>query len=239
MAKRKRKKSRRSQSRSPSAYRRRVRQADEVLARNGVEIGDDNWQALVLEWYVPKEPERNMMTRYIAAHEQELGANWAREVLRMEVHFQAGDYEQIIEHHKRVFPRYPRCALVEMWVADQVFRHAGDFWRARQMYRYVVESLPDHPKTCYELGFMSYLLGDFPGALDWFNRAAERVANDDVELGARIFSNRGLVHYLLNSDREPAIADVEEALRRKPDYPQAQESLRVLRSNEKIRWMQW
>jgi hypothetical protein len=73
-----------------------VRQADEVLSRNGVEIRADNWQQLALDWFASEEPERGALARYIADHEQELGIPWAREVLRMEVFFQAKDYLQII-----------------------------------------------------------------------------------------------------------------------------------------------
>lgn len=226
---RRRKKPRRPSALPASAYRRNVRQADEVLSRNSVEIRGDNWQQLALDWFASEEPERGMLTRYIADHQRRLGVPWARELLRMEVFFQAEDHLQIIEHYDRAFSRYPRCPVVEMWVADQVFRHGGDFWRARQMYRYAVDRLPEHPKPHYELGFMSYLLGDFPGALGRFNQAAGLVADDDVEMGARVFYNRGLVRYFLDGDRKTAIADIKEALRRKPDYAQAQEALRGLR----------
>ncbi|HET90009.1 MAG TPA: hypothetical protein ENN99_04600 [Chloroflexi bacterium] len=230
MAKRKRKKSRPS-----SPYQRNVRQADEALDRQGIEIQEDNWQALVLEWYAPKEPERSMMARYIAKHEHELGVDWAREVLRMEVYFQVGDYEQIIEHHKRAFSRYPRCALVEMWVAEQVFRQAGDFWCARSMYHYVIEHLPEHPKPYYEMGFMGYLLGDFTGALDWFNQAAERATEAHGEIAARVFYNRGITRYLLEGDRKAVIADMQEALRYKRDYAQAKQVLRDMRDRREMR----
>jgi len=218
-------------------YQRNIRQADDILAGEGVEIRPDNWQQLALDWFVPNEPERDQLARYIANHEPELGVLWARELLRLEVFFQAKDHAQIIAHYDRAFARYPRCALVEMWVADQIYRHAGDFWRARQMYRYAVDHLPEHPKPHYELGFMSFLVGDFSGALDCFNQAAERVADDDMEMGARVFYNRGMVRFALDGDREAAITDVQEALRRKPDYPQAKEALRGLRG--KIRWVPW
>jgi tetratricopeptide (TPR) repeat protein len=238
---RKRKRTRQAQPRQgprvSSVYQRNIRQADDILAGEGVEIRSDNWQQLALDWFVPSGPERDELARYIAVHEPELGVPWARDLLRLEVFFQAKDYTQIIAHYDRAFSRYPRCALVEMWVADQIYRHAGDFWRARQMYRYAVDHLPDHPKPYYELGFMSYLLGDFHSALDWFNQAAERVAGDDVEMGARVFYNRGMVRFALDGDREAAITDVGEALRRKPDYPQAKEALRGLRG--KIRWVPW
>ena len=157
------------------------------------------------------------MARYIIDHERELGVAWARELLRMTVYFQVDDYVQVIEHYERALSRYPRCALVELWVADQVFRHGGAFWRARGMYRYAIEHLPDHPKPYYEMGFMSYLLGDFPGAVDWFDQAAERVTEDDAELAASVFYNRALVRYFLDGDKKTAIAGVKEALRRKPD----------------------
>jgi tetratricopeptide (TPR) repeat protein len=220
-----------------SGYRRNVQQADAVLAHNGAEVRADNWQELAMEWFAPKEPERSALAAYIATHEDRLGVAWAQEVLRMEVFFQAGDHLQIVEHFERAFARYPRCAVMELWVADMVFRHGGDFWRARRMYRYALETLPDHPKPYYELGFMSYLLGDFPGALDQFNRAAERLREDDNEMAARVFYNRGLVRYFLDGDKQAAIADVQEALRRKPDYPQAKDALRGLRG--KARWVPW
>jgi len=234
---RKRKRTRQARSRATPAYRKNVRQADDILAKEGVDIRPDNWQQLALDWFVPDEPERGELARYIADHEPQLGVAWAREVLRLEVFFQAKDYSQVIAHYERALSRYPRCALVEMWVADQFFRHQGDFWRARRMYRYAIEHLPDQGKPYYELGFMSYLLGDFSGALGWFHQAAGRVSEDDVEIAARIYYNRGIVRVLAEGDREAAIADVEEALRRKPDYPQAQEALRGLRG--KIRWVPW
>ena len=237
---RKQKRSRRPSARPSSPYQRNVQKADELLSRNDIEPRDDNWQQLALHWFAPEEPERSMLADYIADHEDKLGVSWARELLRLEVFFQVEDHLLIIEHYDQVFSRYPRCALVEMWVADQIFRHGGDFWRARQMYWCAIENLPNHPKPYYELGFMSYLLGDFPGAMDWFNQAADRVADDDVELGARIFYNRGLVRYFLDGDKQAAIADVKEALRRKPDYPQAKESLRGLRSRwGRLRLVPW
>jgi len=122
-------------------------------------------------------------------------------------------------------------------VADQVYRHAHDFWRARRMYQYALAELPGYVKPRYELGFMSYLLGDFPGALDWFNQAAALVADDDTGLGAQVFLNRGVVRYLLEGDKRAAIADVAEALRRRSDYPQAKETLRGLKGSP--RWMPW
>jgi tetratricopeptide (TPR) repeat protein len=110
-----------------------------------------------------------------------------------------------------------------MRVADQVFRHTGGLWRTRQIYRYAIEHLPGHAKPYYELGVMSYLLGDFPGALGRFNQAAERMPDDNLEMAARILYNRGIVRYLVDGNKEAAIAHVEEALKRMPDYPQAKE----------------
>jgi tetratricopeptide (TPR) repeat protein len=239
MAKRKRRKSRRRESRAPSLYVQKVRRADVTLTQNSVEIRDDNWQEAALDWFVPKEPERTMLARYIAEHEDKLGVAWARELLRMEVYFQVGDHEQIIEHYDRAFARYPRCALVEMWVADQVFRLAGDFWRARPMYRYAIAHLPEHPKPYYEMGYMSYVLGDFDGALSWFNQAAERVSDAHGEIAARVFYNRGIVRYFLGGDKETVIADMKEALRYKRDYVQARQTLRGLRGRREVRFVPW
>ena len=239
MSKRKHKRKPGRSAAPPAAagYRRGIHQADAVLAHNGVDIRADNWQQLALEWFAPEEPEHSALAAYIAAYADRLGIAWAREVLRLEIFFQAGEHLLIVEHYDKALSRYPRCAVLELWVADMVFRYGGDFWRARRMYCYALENVPEHPKPYYELGFMSYLLGDFPGALDRFNRAAERVREGDVEVAARVFCNRGIVRYFLDGDKQAAIADVQEALRRKPDYPQAKDALRGLRG--KARWVPW
>ncbi len=49
--------------------------------------------------------------------------------------------------------------------------------------------------------------------------------------------NRGIVRYALDGDRKAAIADVQTALRLRPDYEQAKETLRGLRG--KVRWSPW
>lgn len=220
-----------------SEYRQGIRQADKAISRNHIEIRPDNWQEIALDCFTPDEPERGELARYIAANEDRLGAFWTREIVRLEVFFQTEEYLQIVAHYDRALSRYPRCALVEMRVADQVFRHAADFWCARRMYRYAIDTLPDHPKPYYELGFMSYLLGDYGGALDCYNQAVERLSDDDVEIGARVFCNRGIVRYFLDGDKAAAIADVKEALKRMPDYPLARDALSGLRG--KMRWMTW
>ena len=219
-------------------YAQAVRQADEVLAVNDAEIRPDNWQELAVAWFAPFEPERTALTEYIARYEQDLGVPWARQVLRLEVFIQARDQEQVIAHYDWALASYPRCAAIELWVADAVFRDAGDFWRARRMYQYAAEHLPDHFKSYQELGYLSYLVGDFPGALAWYEEAAERVGGEDKEMGARILYNLGLMRYVADGDRAAAITDLEEALRRYPDYEEAKRMLRSLRRKE-IRWVPW
>jgi tetratricopeptide (TPR) repeat protein len=236
-SKRKRRKKSRSRARVAPGYKRNLRQADEILDRNGTQVRPDNWQQLVLEWFAPDEPERSELARYVTAHERQLGVAWARQMLRMEIFLQVEDYEQVMAHYERAFARYPRCTLLEMYVADQIFRRSGDFWRARPMYHYAIAHFPDHPKPYYELGFMSFMLGDFAGALAWFNQAAERVLDYDVELGARVFYNRGMNRYIVEGNRQTALADIKKALELKPDYAQAKEALRGLRSN--VRWVPW
>jgi len=219
-----------------SSYRRLVRRADRVLEENDVDLRPDNWQQVVLDWLEPAGPDQDTLAAFMAAHETELGLPWAREMLRLEVFFQADDYEQIIAHYERGLSRYPRCGLVELWAADNVFRRAGDYWRARGMYCFAMEQMPDHPKPYYEVGFMHYLLGDFPGALDWFNQAADRVEADDAMLGSVIYYNRALVRYVVEGDRKAALADIREALRRRPDYAQAKVARQALRRGE-LRWI--
>ena len=219
-----------------SPYRQALRQADEIIARNGAEIRPDNWRQLALEWFTPHEPDQSELARYIAVHQDRLGVAWAREILRMEIFLQVQDYTTVIAHFDDAFRSYPHCALLEVWVAGYILRHNGDFWRARQMCLNAAVELPLFSKLFYELGFMNYLLGDFPGALDQFDRAATLVAADDVEGGARIFYNRGLVRFALGNKLD-ATSDVEEALRRKPEYLQAQVALRAFKG--KSRWVPW
>lgn len=219
-----------------SGYRQAIHQADEIIAKNGAELRPDNWQQIALEWFAPHEPDRSELVRYIAVHQDRLSVKWAREILRMQIFLEVQDYMAVVEHFDHAFRSYPRCALVEVWVAGYILRHSGDFWRARQMCLKAAAELPLFSKPFYELGFMNYLLGDFPGALEQFDRAAARVAADDAEGGARIFYNRGLVRFALG-DKQGATADAEEALRRKPDYHQAQLALRAFKG--KSRWIPW
>jgi tetratricopeptide (TPR) repeat protein len=218
-------------------YRQALAQADQALKMSDSQVGSDNWQELALEWFALGERDRSELARYIAAYEPQLGVSWSREILRLEIFFQVEDSALVIVHYDRALSRYPRCALIEMWVADQLFRDNGDFWRARPMYRYAAAELPAFAKPRYELGFMSYLLGDFATALDWFNQAVARLTDDETELGARTFYNRGLMRTILEGDKEAAIADVKRALKLMPDYPQAKEALRGLRG--KLRWVPW
>lgn len=222
-----------------SDYRQHTREADAVLLANHVEIRPDNWQALALDWYAPHEPDRTQLARYIAAQIDRLGVAWAREILRLQIYLEAQDHQQVVEHYERALRAYPRCALIEMWVAGYIMRTSGDFWRARQMFLNAANDLPAFAKPHYELGFMNYLLGDLSGAIERFDQAAALVAADDIELGSRIYFNRGLVRFALMGDsaRSTAIADVEEALRRRPDYAQAKQVLRALKS--KARWTPW
>lgn len=241
MSKRKRRRKRRSRqsrTRPSSEYREKLDRADDLLEQNDIEIRPHNWQDVAVQWFAPHEPERSKLVDYIARHEDQLGVDWARELVRMEVFFQAGDHQQIVAHYDHAFQRYPKCVVMEMWVAYHMFRHLGNFWRARGMFQDVAESWPDHPKSPYELGFMSYLIGDHATALEWFDRAAAVVADDDDELGPPIFYNRGMTRVQLTGDRQAAMTDLEEALRRRPNYPQARQALDALRAGA-VRWVPW
>ena len=222
---------------SSETYRQAIRNIDAILAKDGVEIRPDNWQQLAVDWYAPHEPDRAELGRYIAAHYDRLGVAWARDIMRLHVFLQAQDYAQVVAHYEGALRSYPRCALVEMWVAAYLMRTRGDFWQARQMDLNAAAELPAFAKPHYELGFMNYLLGDFRGALDQFDQAAAKLAADDSALGSRVFYNRGLVRFAISGDRQAALVDIREALRRRPDYAQAKEALRTLEG--KLRWLPW
>ncbi len=146
MAKRK-PKSREPSTSSGSPYRQRIRQADEILAKNEVEIRPDNWQQLALEWFASHEPDQSALAGYIAASQDRLGVNWARAIIQMQIFLEVQDYYMVVEHYERVFRSYPRCALVEMWVAGYILRHKGDLWRARQMCLSAAADLPTFAKS--------------------------------------------------------------------------------------------
>jgi tetratricopeptide (TPR) repeat protein len=242
---RKRKGKRKSKAKSrrrplhPNAdYRRAVRKADSVLAESGVEIQADTWQAEALDWFTADDRDRQELARYIAAHEGVLGIPWARDLLRLEVFLRAADHEAILAHYDRAMNRYPRCPLVEMWAAEALARHGADWWRARAMLLYAVEQLTDQARPRYELGFQHYLLGDFAGAIGWFDEAAERLTETEDDIGSRVYYNRGLVRHALTGDKKAAVADVKTALRLDPDYAQAKQTLRALRGRV-VRWVPW
>ena len=156
MSKRKsRESSRKAESRS--GYHTWIRQADEIIAKNGAEIRFDNWQQLALDWFTPREPDHSALTRYIAAHQTKLGMAWARDLLRLEVFFQVKGDTAVVEHYDRALRVYPHYALLELRVAGHILRQSGDWWRGRQMYLNAVAELPTFAKPFYELGFMNLM----------------------------------------------------------------------------------
>lgn len=216
-----------------------IGQADELLIRNKVEVRPDNWQQLIPDRAAGTGRDREALARYIEAHEDRLGIAWAREMLRQEVFFQVEDHDAIIAHYDRALADYPRCALVEMYVAELIARHGGDWWRARPMLLYAAEHLPNYARPRYELGFLHHLLGDFPGALRWFDEAEALLSGEDTELEAsRLYYNRGMVRLMQTGDRDAAIADLRQALHHDPGYAQARANLRVLQRGE-VHWVPW
>ena len=140
MSKRRRK-SRRSTRSASSEYRSGIAEADRILREKQIVIAEHNWQQVTVETLtLPDSPDRVELTRYIAAHADQLGVAWAREMVRLEIFFQVDDHAQVVAHYDRALARYPRCAVIEIWVADQVFHHLGDFWRARDCLLYTSDA---------------------------------------------------------------------------------------------------
>jgi tetratricopeptide (TPR) repeat protein len=205
-------------------------QADQLLAQNGIVPLPANWRALVLDWFPADEQAREAMARHIDAHASELGVDWAREMLRLEIFFQSRDDIQVVEHYYRALADYPPCSYLELEVAGPMIRYGGDLWTARILLWNALKHFPDRPKPYYDMGFVSHLLGDVAGALEWYNRGVSLVADDEAEIGARLLYNRGTVRYALDGDRDAAVADLERALDLYPDYPQARQTLAALQA---------
>jgi tetratricopeptide (TPR) repeat protein len=187
-----------------------------------------NWRALVLDWFPADEQAREAMTRYIDAHASELGFDWAREMLRLEVFFQARNDIQVVEHYYRALADYPPCPYLELEVAGPLIRYGGDLWTARVLLWNALEQFPDRPKPYYDMGYLSHLLGDVPGALEWYNQGVSLVTDEEPEEAARLLYNRSIVRYHLDGDRDAAVVDLERALELYPDYPQARRTLDAL-----------
>jgi tetratricopeptide (TPR) repeat protein len=215
-------------------------QADAVLARNNIVPLPTNWRALVLDWFPADEQAREAMARYIDAHEAELGFDWAREMLRLELFFQAQDDIQVVEHYHRALAGYPPCPYLELEVAGPMIRYGGDLWTARVLLWNAIEHFPNRPKPYYDMGYLSHLLGDVPGALEWYNRGISLVPKDEGEMAARLRYNRSIVRYHLDGDRDAAIADLERALELYPDYLQARQVLGAFQDKSgEVRLLPW
>jgi tetratricopeptide (TPR) repeat protein len=204
-------------------------QADALLARNDIVPLLTNWRALVLDWFPADEQARKAMTRYMDAHEAELGFAWAREMLRMECFFQAQDDIQVVEHYDRALADYPPCPYLELEVSGPMIRYGGDLWTARVLLWNALEHFPDRPQPYYDMGYLSHLLGDVPGALEWYNRGVSPVTDEEPEVTARLLYNRSIVRYHLDGDQDAAVADLEWATDMYPDYPQTRQTLDAFR----------
>ena len=220
-------------------YREALGKADRVLAHNNVEVKHHNWQELALNWFAPSGRDRVEMARYVDANAGKLGPTWARDLIRLEVFFQAEDHDAIIVHYHQALAGYPRCALAELYVGEQIGRHGAAWWVARDMLLYAAEHLPDYARPRYELGYHHYLLGDFPGALRWFYEAEARLTEEDAGFQAsRLYLDRAIVRLMNTGDSEAAIADLMQALQHDSEYTQAQVQLRALKHG-KVRWVPW
>lgn len=222
---------------SLAEYRQALREADQMLAEDGVELGAETWQAAALDWFTSDEREQESLAGYMAAHEDRLGPRWARELLRLGLFVQDEYHEATLTHYDRVMARYPRCPVVELWVATMMGHHSADWWRTRSMLLLAVEEFPDHARPRYELGFQHHLLGDFEGAMGWLDEATARLVEDELDLGAQVYLNRAVNHLAHGGDCKTAIAGIKKALRLKPDYVQAQAALRKLGGSG--RWRPW
>ncbi len=220
-------------------YQEALGEADRELVDNNVEVLRQNWQELVLNWFARAGRDRVEMARYVDANGDKLGPTWARDMLRLEVFFQAEDHDAIMVHYHQALAGYPRCALVELYVGERIGRHGAAWWRARAMLLYAAEHLPGYARPRYELGYHHYLLGDFPGALRWFDEAEARLTEEDAGFQAsRLYFNRAIVRLMNTGDRDAAIVDLKQALQHDREYPQAQAHLRALKRG-KVRWVPW
>jgi tetratricopeptide (TPR) repeat protein len=107
------------------------------------------------------------------------------------------------------------------------------------MLLYAAEHLPEYARPRYELGYHHYLLGDFPGALRWFDETEARLTEEDAGFQAsRLYFNRAIARLMGTGDRDAAIADLKQALQHDSGYSQARAHLRGFKRG-KVRWVPW
>ena len=82
---------RHSRSGSPPAseYEDSIRKTDEILSEGDLEPSDDRWRDLVIENFAVRASEQLQLMEYTLDHDNVLGPEWAREMLRLEVFLQA------------------------------------------------------------------------------------------------------------------------------------------------------
>jgi hypothetical protein len=52
-------------ARATAAYRQAVRQADQVVVENEVDLQPETWPQIVMDWFAPEEPERGTLARVL------------------------------------------------------------------------------------------------------------------------------------------------------------------------------
>ncbi len=230
MSKRKSRSRHATRGRASATYREGLREANRILHEHYTLPDQDSWQEIALETWTPAgTPDREAFNHYITKYADQLGIAWANAVLKLDIFLQAKDSACVVEHYDRAFQRYPRCALIEIWVTDHIFYHLGDFWRAREMYVYQADTLPTHPKPRYELGFLHHIIGDHEESLRWFNEAVPLLEGQEHNFQAQVYFNRGLIRYMLHSHDKHALADIRQALKLRPDYAEAQQVLKAIK----------
>ena len=128
-------------------------------------------------------------------------------------YFRAGDYRRALEHHRQAVRIRPEHAVFRNNLGMD-YGATGDTGRAEKEFQLAVSLNPELAAAYNNLGIVYYKRGEYARAARFFQKSARRKPD------ARAWFNCGKA--VLHMGRPGwAIAALEEALRLRPDYPEA------------------
>lgn len=134
-----------------------------------------------------------------------------------------GKYIEIKDLYQKL-KKYPPSYFNEYIMAKVLFRFEGNLLLARKKYLTALNLKIDDGLCYYELGFLTYLLGDFATAYTYYLKAVTNASSVSKVKETKVKSlyNLAFLEFKINSNLQKAKNFLKEALGLIPDYTQAE-----------------
>jgi tetratricopeptide (TPR) repeat protein len=143
-------------------------------------------------------------------------------LIRVNTLLEQGRLDECIAQCRKLVHDYPDSDMLWLTLGKALVQQKKDLSAAQEVLQKVLQLAPDSPSAHFQLGFASYLRGDYRAAVTWYRKATE--LKPDFT-----FAYHDLGHCLLKlGERAAAIEALRAALRCQPDLTGVHKTLAEL-----------